>query len=164
MLMWSHYAKHEGCRIDFSFDERCDSVLRPVTYTDEFVDHTTLNKKELIDHLYTKGAEWKYEDEVRAVWQKESITQERDNSPWIEDLEGNVFLHGAVRRITFGLLSENNQEQYARALQLIKRANLNRNDDVKIEVCKCRMKKGSYQLTYDRQFDYLEEIDKLERR
>ena len=35
-------------------------------------------------------------------------------------------------------------------------------DDTQIEVCKCRMKNGSYQLTYDGQFDYLEELSRLE--
>ena len=55
MLMWSHYAKHTGCRIDFSFDERCNGILRPVTYANEFVDHSALSAKEPVEHLYTKG-------------------------------------------------------------------------------------------------------------
>lgn len=162
MLMWSHYAKHAGCRIDFFFDERCDGILRPVTYANEFVDHTALSAKELVEYLYTKGVEWRYEDEIRAVWQKEAAAQKRDDSPWIKSLDGNVFLRGTVQRITFGLPSEKNRDDYLQSLKVIKRANQVRSDDTQIEVCKCRMKNGSYQLTYDGQFDYLEELSRLE--
>lgn len=161
MLMWSHYAKHEGCRIDFVFDDQCNRILKPVTYTDKFIDHATLGKRELADYFYIKGAEWKYEDEIRAVWQKESATQEHDANLWIKDFNNNIFLRGTVRRITFGLLSERLREDYLNSLKAIKRANQIRNDDEQIEVCKCRMKNGSYQLTYDGQFDYLEELSRL---
>lgn len=160
MLMWSHYAKHEGCRIDFSFDKRNDDLLKPVTYTDQFVDHATLSTKELVRHLYTKGAEWRHEDEIRAVWEKESAEQMHDGSPWVSDFDGNIFFRGKVERITFGLLSEKNGD-YLHSLEIIKRANLSRSCDDQIEVCKCRMKNGSYQLTYDKQFNYLEELDRL---
>ena len=160
MLMWSHYAKHEGCRIDFSFDKRNDDLLKPVTYTDQFVDHATLSTKELVGHLYTKGAEWRHEDEIRAVWEKESAEQMHDGSPWVSDFDGNIFFRGKVERITFGLLSEKNGD-YLHSLEIIKRANLSRSCDDQIEVCKCRMKNGSYQLTYDKQFNYLEELDRL---
>lgn len=162
MLMWSHYAKHEGCRIDFAFDEQCNRILKHVTYTDKFVDHATLGKRELVGCLFIKGAEWKYEDEIRAVWQKGSATQERNDNLWIKDFSNNIFLRGAVRRITFGLFSERLQEDYLNSLKVIERANQARNNDAQIEVCKCRMKNGSYQLTYDKQFDYLEELSRLE--
>ena len=69
-------------------------------------------------------------------------------------------MSGKVERITFGLLSEKNGD-YLHSLEIIKRANLCRSCDDQIEVCKCRMKNGSYQLTYDKQFSYLNELDRL---
>ena len=84
----------------------------------------------------------------------------RDDSPWTSDFDGNIFLRGKVERITFGLLSKKNGD-YLHSLEIIKRANLCRSCDDQIEVCKCRMKNGSYQLTYDKQFSYLNELDRL---
>lgn len=92
---------------------------------------------------------------------QETAARKRDNSPWIKSLDGNVFLRGTVQRITFGLISEKNRDDYLQSLKVIKRANQARSDDTQIEVCKCRMKNGSYQLTYDGQFDYLEELSRL---
>lgn len=81
LLMWAHYAdKHRGVVFGLKPDVEKDSVLawmRPVTYSDErpnFIDpsdtdksKTSLERAEEAFYrvLYTKSAEWKYEQELR---------------------------------------------------------------------------------------------------
>lgn len=155
MLMWSHYATHCGCRIDFEIpDEYCD-LVRDVEYTDHFTQHADMANEELRESLYQKGAEWKYEEEIRAVW-----CGDLNDNRWIETEDG-VFLKAQVVRVTFGLFADDQGDKYKDALSFIANHNDACDETSLIEVHKCRMKNAQYQLAYDSQYDYKKELNRL---
>lgn len=161
MLLWSHYATHRGCRIDFELPDNAGISVRSVEYEDEFRQHADLSPEELVRSLYFKGSEWKYESEARAVWCKSDEAKSHTNA-WAQ-VDDNIYLKAEVVRVTFGLLSERANEEYHKALSFLKQVNSTRPLDRQIEVCKCRLKNNQYQLVADKQFSYLMELERLER-
>lgn len=149
MLMWSHYATHRGCRIDFEVPDTMNGLVRKVRYDNYFTPHEELDPEQIIESLYSKGKEWEYEDEVRAVWNRKTT-----DDYWAEN-EGKVFLNVPVKSVAFGLFAEKSNE-YANTLRLIEQ--YNREREVPIEVKKVRLKTGQYQLMEDRQFDYRKDL------
>lgn len=62
-LLWSHYAeRHQGFALGFDFE---DGFLKEVGYTNRRPVFTAINEKAVRHLLYTKFADWKYEQEVR---------------------------------------------------------------------------------------------------
>ncbi len=155
MLMWAHYSKHIGCRIDFKFGDEFDSRLKPVTYEECYRNRAELDESSIEESFYHKGREWAYEEEVRAIWTRGSTS-----ACWKKDFEGNVFLAGRVSSITFGLLADQDKDAYRKALETIKRHN-DQNPNNPISVSKCRLMNSKYQLANDGQFNYLEELKAL---
>lgn len=155
MLMWSHYATHHGCRIDFEIPAEFNDLVREVTYTDCFTQRADMAGEELFESLYQKGSEWKYEEEVRAAWCSDS-----SDDRWIE-IDGKIFLRARVVKVTFGLLADA-EGGYKEALDYIAKYNKRRDKSLAIKVSKCRMKNAVYQLTEDGQYDYEKELRRLQ--
>lgn len=157
MLMWAHYTSHYGCRIDFSFDQSTSNLLDEVAYVNEFISHRELSSSEVASSLKTKGAEWSYEKEIRAVW----VEGEGTNA-WAKNSDGDIFLRGKVKQITFGIRSGTAKE-YLDTLKYLRNVNEGMDEEDRIEIAKCQLSADRYELQRDKQFNYLREIESIER-
>lgn len=156
MLMWSHYSRHSGCVVIFEnpiYDSK--EVLKEIDYTDKLIDFERMKNDNIVEYLMSKGKEWAYEKEMRAVYYSDS-----NEKYWIK--KGNeVYLRAKVKGIIFGLYSDR-EDEYLDSLKLIK--DYNDELDCEIEVKKCMLSRKKYEIILDPQFDYKEEIKKINRK
>ena len=79
--MWSHYAdKHSGFCVEFNFKKLSEALVRfnlnngkiiyldKVIYAKKYPLLSAVNNDELVDSLFIKSSDWKYECEWRAVY------------------------------------------------------------------------------------------------
>ena len=71
-----------------------------------------------------------------------------------------MFLKAQVKRVVFGLLSEED-DKYLDMLKYLQKHN---KDYGQIEVAKCRLRRDKYQLEADKQFDIESEINEVIRK
>lgn len=81
ILMWSHYAnKHRGFCVEFNFQKLNDALvsynrkknkyvyLQKVIYRKTYPQLSAINEDHMVDSLFIKSSDWKYESEWRAVY------------------------------------------------------------------------------------------------
>lgn len=156
MLMWSHYGQgHHGIRIDFYFDDESYHHIEQVQYSKKLQKRQNECTENLKDRILEKGKEWAYEEEKRAVWQK-GIS----DASWC-CLDDKIVLRATVNCVVFGTLADSNTEQYRHALTLLKNENSCRDKKSEILVKKCRISDSKYRTIYDKQYDYLKDLERI---
>ena len=148
MLLWAYYGNHKECCIEYDVSDIDNSLLKRVNYINTFIDHEDMTLFQIYESLYSKGREWKHENEIRAVYYKKNF----DRNLWIVD-GSQIFLKAKVKSVIFGLLSEQDVERYGKALLVLKKYG--------IDAKKCKLKKGEYKLVYDNQFDSEIELERI---
>lgn len=145
MLMWAHYGRHRECCVEYEVpDEWAGKEIREIDYIKKPVSRKNKNAKDVEESFFTKGNEWKYEKECRAVYHAKNANE----TVWRVKGE-KVFLRATPTRVIFGVAAEHN-ERYQDALRLLKKFN----ERAAVKVEKMRIEDKRYRLKKDEQYDY----------
>ena len=164
-LMWSHYGdKHQGCVVKFKtpsncFDDEC--IIKRVNYQSKITCIKNDNSNAIIERLYIKDKKWSSEKEFRCAGYIDNLD---DNWHSIIDKgKTNYYFKLDVEQITFGCNAHLLHDQYINNLQVIKNINDQRSAENQIKVKKMKMDEEKYRFIIDKNFDYIEELDRLEK-
>lgn len=168
-LMWAHYAdKFQGAVIQIDKHQYNDlTVFQKVHYGPI---KQRIDKKLDEEKVLFKGRAWAYENEYRVIINPEKNKTLPDNvfCDNVPSTKKHYFLKCFVKRIYFGPNVQDTYE-YLDALKRIREINdeykqqdkRRKNDLIKVE--KYRIDDKKYALIIDKSFDYLTEIERLEK-
>lgn len=147
-LLWAHYAeKHSGVALEFEISE---NIVERICYVDGRINLPLFEKleelieskdpsleRQLSDLLYTKSDEWEYENEFRAIIDKDDVTI-RNGIEFLELQKTEIKITGLV----LGALNNTKIEDIKEALPA----------NQTIEVIKVRPAFKSFQITRNLSF------------
>lgn len=157
MLLWSYYVKHIGCCVEFDLPSQFKPYVNKVKYDKKLNERYEMNIPEIIESLGHKGAEWKHENEYRAIYYSEMAG---NSDLWAkkEDTD-DVFLRLPVKSVCFGIYAHKS-EDYVQSLKLIMKYNEKKENNINIK--KVKISPQKYELIDDKQFNIIEELKKYE--
>ncbi len=159
-LMWAHYANsHKGCSIQICNGDYVsfNSILKKVKYQNYYINRSILSsEQDIVESLYYKEKKWKYEHEIRAVYNRLFF------DPKLWKLVGDeVFLNARIIKIKFGCMADVDSDEYFDALRAIYLYNRNHPFKEQIIVQKMKMKDDEYRFIIDQSYSFESELNRL---